>query len=105
MTLVVRQPHADRCFWLGRARAVQGRPLVHVAVHAVHGHIPATICNHLQAFATIRHIRRRTGPCAARCLSRGIRAPPGAPRAAQLVLSILEQKFKENSGMAPFAAA
>ena len=44
--------------------------------------------DHLQPFTTIRHSRRRTGPCATRCLSGGIRLPPYAPRAAQPVLSI-----------------
>ena len=54
------------------------RPPVHAAVHAGHGHLPATICNHSQPFATIRHTRRRTSPCAyaARCLWTGIRVPP-----------------------------
>ena len=48
--LVVRQPHCDRCYWLGRARVLRGQPLVHVAVHALHGHIPASIHDH---FTTI----------------------------------------------------
>jgi hypothetical protein len=112
--LVVLQPQSDRCAWLGRARAVQGRPLVHVAVHALHGHIPASIHDHFttisRPFAAIYNHSAFTAPHGPvrYALPVGWHPPASlcaARRSACAQHSILEQKCKENTGMAPFAAA
>ena len=84
---------------MGRARAVQGRPLVHAAVHVFMAKSLqpfASICNHLQAFATVRFARagarvlRAVGRVGSVCLPVR-RSASGSVRPQH---SIVEQKFK-----------
>ena len=102
LELEVRQRHADR-------RSRLGRTSLHAAVHAMHGQIPPTICDHLRPshdhFSTIYDHSGKNGTTQARAPElpvawhpRVSRCAVNRPACAQH--SILEQRCKENIGRA-----